>query len=504
MKHMLTLDCGSTMCKAVIFSLAGREMGSGSSKPKTLYPEPGRVERDPEDLWNHAAQAIKKAIEESGLSKEDITCVIVTGYGNGVHCLGEDNQPVINGILSLDTRAAKTVATLRQEGIFEHVHPIHANQLWASSPPVLMRWFKDAEPGIYDRIRHICFVKDFIKLKLTGELSTDRTDVTGGALGRTSDGEYEREILQLYGIPEVFEKLPPVFDSWTIGGYVTRASSLHTGLAEGTPVAMGGMDVHMTALGCGCIEPGQMNIVAGSWSINSLLSNSPLSSPDILFTTTHVIPRKWFLMDGSPSSATNLDWFVEHFCYWEKTEAEKRGVSPFEVVNETIEGMDPSSCAVIFHPFLYGSNTQASARAGFYGLGGWHTRADMIRAVLEGVCFSHLTHVEKLRKVRLDREAVMAGGGKRSAVWTQMFSDILNVPLKIPESDELGALGCAITGAVASGCYPDHKTAVKNMCSFIDNLEPDPQAHDIYMKKYELYTMLLRTLSPAWDVMYQT
>jgi len=393
---------------------------------------------------------------------------------------------------------------LRKERVLEKAQPLTGNQIWAASTPVLMRWIKDNEPEVYRKTRHICMVKDYIKYKLTGELSTDHTDFTCAALADISKIAYSKEILEAYGIPEVHNMLPPMLDSWVIGGEVTRECSLETGLKEGTPVATGGIDIDMTALGCGCLDVGQMCIIVGTWSINSLILEHPKIIPDILFTSTYCVPRRWFLMDGSATSATNLDWFVDQFCFWEKSEGEKRGLSPFDIVNEEIRDMNPDSCDIIFHPFIYGNNIQPTARAGFYGLGGWHQRADLLRAILEGVCFSHLSHVEKLRSVQREQEAFIAGGGKRSEIWTQMFADILNTPIKTPVTDELGALGCAITAAVAAGFYPDHRTAVAKMCSILREQRPNPDANLIYMKKYTLYKMVLNSMIPVWDTMFQT
>ncbi|MBW2059072.1 MAG: carbohydrate kinase, partial [Deltaproteobacteria bacterium] len=460
MAYMLAVDSGLTMCKAVVFSLDGEEVGSGSSRPPTLYPRAGWAERDPEALWSHVVRAIREAVTRAGLEAEEIGCVTLTGHGNGLYCLDGDFLPTRSGILSVDTRASATVERLREEDTPARVHAVTGNQVWAGSPPVLLRWIKDNETEVYRRTRHICLVKDYIRYRLTGELNTDHTDATGGALADTSKGAYAREIYEAYGIPEAWGMLPPILDSWALGGRVTRECSAETGLAPGTPVAVGGMDLDMTALGCGCIRPGQMSIIVGTWSINSLIMDRPALVPDILFTSTYSVPGLWLLMDGSATSATNLDWFVEQLCFWEKKEGETRGVSPFQIVDEEVREMTPSSCEIIFHPFIYGSNVQPSARAGFYGLGGWHRREDMLRAVLEGVCFSHLSHVERLRFVRQEDEAFIAGGGKRSDVWTQIFADVLGTPIRVPRADELGALGCAITGAVASGCYPDHETAV--------------------------------------------
>ncbi|HKI81846.1 MAG TPA: FGGY-family carbohydrate kinase, partial [Pseudodesulfovibrio sp.] len=380
-----------------------------------------------------------------------------------------------------------TLAALEREGTFLKAHPITGNRLWPASAPVLLRWIKDHEPDVYRKTRHVLMVKDYIKYCLTGELSTDHTDFTGAALADLSRLRYENTVYDAYGIPEVRDMLPPMHDSWLVGGNVTPEAARETGLAKGTPVAVGGMDISMTVLGCGILNEGQMSIIVGTWSINGIVTERPVIHGGVHNSFSYAMPDRWYICDASPSSAANLDWFVDLFCYWERMEGERRGVSAFEVINEEIAGMNPQSCDILFHPFIYGSNVQASARAGFYGLGGWHKRADLLRAVFEGVCFSHLNHVEKLRVAVQDREAFIAGGGKRSEIWTQMFSDILNTPIQVPKSHELGALGCAITAAVAVGLYTDHRSAVKEMCAVSRTHEPHAESHDIYMKKYERY-----------------
>ncbi len=504
MKYLMAVDCGSTLCKAVIFSEKGHEVATGTAKPETLYPKPGWTERNVEDLWQQVCAAVRSALDRSGLAPEAIAGLTVTGHGNGVYCFDEHMRPSRNGILSVDSRTTHTLEALAREGTFEKAHPITGNRLWPASAPVLLRWIKDHEPDVYKKTRHVCMVKDHIKYRLTGEFSTDHTDFTGAALADLSRLRYENTVYDAYGIPEVRDMLPPMRDSWVVGGNVSPHAARETGLAMGTPVAVGGMDISMTVLGCGILSEGQMSIIVGTWSINGIITEKPVIHAGVHNSFSYAMPDRWYICDASPSSAANLDWFMDQFCAWEKAEGERRGVSVFDVINEEITGMNPESCDILFHPFIYGSNVQASARGGFYGLGGWHKRADLLRAVFEGVCFSHLNHVEKLRVAVQDREAFIAGGGKRSEIWTQMFADILNTPIQVPKGDELGALGCAITAAVAVGLYPDHETAVREMCALSRTHEPHAESHEIYMEKYERYTELCHVMKGPWDHMYRT
>jgi L-xylulokinase len=504
MPCLLAVDCGLTLVKAVLFSSSGNVVASASSKPATLYPETGWAERNMEDLWDHASRAVRETLARAGVKSAQIACVTVTGYGNGVYCLDGNGKPTRNGILSTDTRASGTAARLRTEGVQRKVHHLTGNRVWPASAAVLLRWIRENEPDVYVRTRRICMAKDYVRFRLTGEVCSDRTDMTTGALADVSRGAFDGGILDAYGIPEVAEMLPTLVDSWAVAGRVSREGARATGLAEGTPAAAGGIDLAMAALGSGCLQAGQLSIVVGTWSINTLVIDSPMISPDILLTACYCSPGRWLLLDGSPTSAANLEWFVEQFCFMEKAEAEARNVSPFEIVDREIAGMEPASCDIVFHPFIFGSDVQPSARGGFYGLAGWHRRQDLLRAVFEGVCFSHLSHVERLRSLRREHETYIAGGGKRSTLWMQMFSDVLDTPIRVPEQDEVSALGSAITGAIAAGVYPDHGTAVGEMCETARTLQPRPDAHSIYMKKYALYNSIIESMTCSWDRMQET
>ena len=161
---------------------------------------------------------------------------------------------------------------------------------------------------------------------------------------------------------------------------------------------VGGMfDINASAVGSGAVREGLMCVIAGTWSINEVVAPRPIVNERLNMCTLFVVPGLWLMSECSPTSATNLEWFVSNFCGEEKAEAEARGISVYEVCNDLVGSLPPGGTDVIFHPFLFGSNVQANARAGFYGLGAWHTKAHVVRALYEGVVYSHLDHVNRLR-----------------------------------------------------------------------------------------------------------
>jgi L-xylulokinase len=154
-------------------------------------------------------------------------------------------------------------------------------------------------------------------------------------------------------------------------------------------------------------------------------------------------------------------------------------------------------------PFLYGTNVDANAKSCFLGLSGWHTKAHLLRAVYEGIVFSHRMHMEKLLALRDKPEAVrMAGGVTKSAVWVQIFADALQMPVEISDNKELGTLGVAMCAGVAVGEYGSLSEASKVFSGVSHVYMPDTSKKEIYDRKYELYKKTIACLAPIknWDV----
>jgi L-xylulokinase len=264
---------------------------------------------------------------------------------------------------------------------------------------------------------------------------------------------------------------------------------------------VGGLfDVDASAIGAGATRVNQACIVMGSWSINEVITKDPIVDPDLFMTTIFADPSLYLTIEGSATSATNLEWFVNQCCGDERAEAKRRGVSVYEICSEEVASLSPGSTNVIFHPFLYGSNVQPTARAGFYGVAGWHTRAHLLRALYEGVVFGHLSHVEKLRKAGGQiHSARLAGGGSRSAVWSQMFADTIQVPMEISDGNELGARGAALSAGIGAGIYRNYEEAVQETVKVVRVHEPIAANTPLYLARYAEYQRLLDAMQAPWE-----
>jgi L-xylulokinase len=234
--------------------------------------------------------------------------------------------------------------------------------------------------------------------------------------------------------------------------------------------------------------------------MNEIVTVEPLTAPDIFMTAAYTVPGLWLSIEASATSAINLEWFVKQFCVEEKIEADKRGISVYQVCNELVAGLPPGGTDIIFHPFLFGSNVQASARSGFYGIAGWHTKAHMLRALYEGVVYGHLNHIERLRAAGAQMDvARLTGGGSRSKVWTQIFADAIQLPMEVPAGTEIGARGAAMSAGIGAGAYKDHADAVAQAVKLDRRQEPNPEATPFYLARYAEYKRLLEAMRDPWD-----
>jgi L-xylulokinase len=501
-RYLLGIDNGSTVSKAALFDIHGREIAVASCKADTEYPYPGWTERDMEMLWQSTACAIREVLAKSGANPEEIAGIGNTGHGNGVYLLDKQEKPLRNGIQSMDSRAANVVTEWNQRNFHAQVFPFTVQSFWPAQPNALLVWLKENEPQNYGRIGAILMVKDYIKYRLTGEITGDYTDMSAASLMDVRKRCYSRELMGLYDLSEVYDALPPLKHSSEVIGQVTLAAAQETGLAAGTPVVGGLFDVDASAIGAGAINVNQACLVMGSWSINEVITKDPIVDPSLFMTTLFAEPGLFLTIEGSATSATNLEWFVNQCCGDERAEAKRRGVSVYDVCSEEVASLPPGSANIIFHPFLYGSNVQPTARAGFYGIAGWHTRAHLLRALYEGVVFGHLSHIEKLRiaGAQIDT-ARLAGGGSRSPVWSQMFADTIQVPMEISDGNELGARGAALSAGIGAGIYRDYAEAVQEAVSVVHVYEPIPDNAPLYLARYAEYQQLVTVMQAPWEAL---
>ena len=488
MKYFCGIDNGGTNTKAAIFDENGSELASFSVETPRQFPAPGWEERDMDELWARTSAAVRGALERSGIDNGDIAGVGCTGHGKGLYPWGKDGRPAYNAIASTDRRALDIVNEWDRTGVTERVMDRIMQPVSECQPVALLAWLKREKPEVHSNIQWIFEAKDYIRFRLTGEARAEMTDYSGTSLMDIRSSRFDRGILDAFGIGEMAQCLPETCLSYDLCGHVTAEAAEATGLREGTPVCGGMFDIDACAIAMGVTRPESLCAITGTWSINEFVSPQPVDPRGSTRNSLFCIPGLYLIEESSATSAGNLDWCLH-------TMLGIQGKPDYDEINRLVQSVEPQDSNVIFLPFLYGTNA-VYPNAVFAGLTQSATRAELLRAVYEGVVFSHVSHIKKLLKFRDKPEVVsIAGGAANSKVWLQMFADCLALPVEAVEAGELGALGCAMAASVAAGVYSDFEDAARHMVRVSRRVEPDMSRTGVYAQKFHAYERLVEALS---------
>lgn len=485
----LAVDTGGTSAKAAAFNGDGRLVALRSVDVGTRHGDNGWVERSPDALWRHAAAAIRD-LTTTEIDPERVAAVACTGFGNGVFLVDSDGRGVRDGIVSVDHRAQPIVDALERDGEHSAIEAITGQRLWGGQTLMQLVWLARHEPEAMQRARWALCCKDFVRMQLTGEAATDPTDASGGGLLNLERGAYDPALFESLRIPEVFDRLPPIRDNSSLAGAVTRAAAAETGLIEGTPVATAMMDVGACVVGSGVVSGETLTMIAGTWSINALETTGPVTGRPPILNMLHRDRQCRLLADGSPTSAGNLSWYLGNATH---------GAMDPQRANALVAASAARARRCHFLPFV---NGPAPRRGAFVGLVNADDQGSMLRAIYEGVAFQHRRHAEAvLGHVATEHPSSirLAGGASKSLAWAQIFADVTGLPVSVADGEELGALGAAVTAAVALGRHPDIETAAKAMCRTARTVHPDPNLRDFYEARYRDFLRLDQKLAGLFE-----
>ncbi len=496
---LLGIDVGGTVTKAAVFDTQGQELAVAGGHVPTHHPRAGYVERDCAAIWQAAAAAVRRVLEAPelagiGAGPGDIACVCCTGHGNGGYFLDARGEPACPGIVSTDARTDGIAADLARHPESSAVIARTGQPLRASSTLVLLAWLAREAPETARRIATVLLSKDYLRWRLTGVLASDLSDLSGGGLLDFATGRHATEALTALGLGDWAAKLPEIRRSSALAGVVTAEAAAATGLLQGTPVATGAMDVEAVTLASGVADARQLSVAAGTWSINMLWSDRRATDRLPVMQCLSLDGGRILLVEGSPTSATNLAWFAR----------ELMGGDPaaYREASDLVQGLPPEASDVVYLPFIHGG--EGAPRASFVGLGQHCGRAHLLRALFEGVAFQHRRHVEDLIAIAegpRPAAARLSGGAAQSDAWMQLFADVLELPVEVARGSELGALGSAICAAVAIGLYPDYPSAIAAMTRVERRFEPTAALAAVYRQKRQAFGAVERALAPVWPAL---
>lgn len=484
-------DLGTTGNKASLHHPDGRLIDAATVNYPAHFTAGGVAEQDPKDWWNAVVAATRSLMEKAAVEPERVSGIVISGQMMGAVLLGADNRPVRPAIIWADTRATEQYRQLSDAIGEEAAYTILGHRLNATYSVEKVMWVRDNEPDVWARVRRVCVAKDYVALRISGRLATDRSDASGTNAYDQTTGHWSEDVFTAAQLsPDLF---PEILDSIDVLGTVTREAGSELGLLAGTPIVMGGGDGPLAAVGAGVVSPEDGAYVSlGTSSWISFVTPAPVHDPSLrTFTFNNVVPGTFVPTATMQAGGASLQWFSEVMSH---------SPSPGETA-ALIDAADSSVDTehLFFLPYLLGERSplwEPSARGAFTGIARHHTRRHMMRAVMEGVAYNLLTCLMAFRESGhpIDRITAVSGGAQGDT-FLQVLADVWGIPVyRRSIVDEANSLGAAVTGAVGLG-LTDFSSA-RSLSEITGEFSPDTALHASYLKRYELFTQAVDALLP--------
>ncbi len=454
---------------------SGRVVSSATEDHEPFAsPQIGWAEQHPEDWWRACCLAIRKALVSATLSGKDIACVGFSGQMHGAVMLDEQGSVVRPALIWCDVRTEKQCLDLTAKIGREQLIQLTCNPALPNFTLTKLLWVRENEPENWKRVRSVMLPKDYVRLRLTGERATDVADASGTLLLDVAHRRWSREMLQAAELDERF--LPGLFESPEVCGKISANGAAETGLAAGTSVVAGAGDQAAGATGMGIVAPGTVSATIGtSGVVFAATDRTALDPRGRVHTFCHAIPGRWHVMGVTQAAGLSLRWFRDTFAVDSNGARES-----YDRLTEEAAKISPGSDGLLWTPYLMGERTphlDANARAALVGLTASHTRAHIVRAMLEGVAFSLRDTFTIFQEMNVPVKNIrLGGGGARSPLWRQIQADVYGHPVEIVEAEEGAAYGAALLAAVGAGIWPSVDAACSAAVRVASRVIPQPAA----------------------------
>lgn len=497
MAYVIGVDCGTSGTKTVLFDEKGTVISSVTIEYPMYQPKNGYAEQDPADWANAMINTIKAVMTKSGVNKDDVAGVGISGQMHGLVMLDKDDNVLRKSIIWCDQRTATEVEEMNEKLGREKLIKITANPALTGWTAAKILWVKNNEPDIYEKCRHILLPKDYLRFILTGEYATEVSDASGMQLLDVPNRCWSKEVCDTLGID--MSMLGKVYESCEVTGKVTKKMAELTGLKEGTIVVGGAGDNAAAAIGTGVAEDGKAFTTIGtSGVVFAHTSSISIDPKGRVHTCCAAVPNAWHVMGVTQGAGLSLKWFRDNFCNAEKETAKCMGVDEYYLMDKEAEKVPVGANRLLYLPYLMGERTphlDPDARGVFFGLSAMHTKRDMLRAVMEGVSYSLRDCVEVFREMDINVSDMMAcGGGGSSPLWRSMLADLYNCPVKTASSKEGPALGVALLAATGAGIYSSVPEACKAVVKTDKVQQPEAERVPECEKYYKIYTEIYPAL----------
>jgi xylulokinase len=496
-QYLAGVDVGTTGARCVIFDLCGNPVAGHYCDYGAAYPRPGWVEQDPVLLIAKTIEACRRAIDTSGIDARRIASVGFSAQRSVACPVGADGEPVRPMFSWQDARTAEEVEELRGMISADEYYACNGLPLGTTWIITKLLWMRKHEPALWARTARVVQNQDLI-LRAFGadDYYTDLCCAVFYGVWDVRHANWNRPLLERLGLePELFGRPTP---PGTQVGTLSAAVADQTGFAPGTPLCLGAGDQNCSVLGMGAVRPGLATVTLGTAGLAILATERPLAGFGGMMITHHVVPGMWEVEGLSNAAAASLRWFRDVVATREKEIEAAGGDNAFEQLDQLAARASVGSRGLLFLPYLATAATprwNADARAAFVGLSFAHGRAEMTRAVMEGVVLEIRDMFEQWRAAGLEVDSLRIGGGAtRSTLWNQIQADVYGLPVEPRRVSESTGLGAALMGGLGAGVFASIEEGVAALVHVADRIEPRTENHRRYEELYRAYVQVYEAL----------
>ncbi|MGL4237268.1 FGGY-family carbohydrate kinase [Tabrizicola sp.] len=480
MTHTLGIDIGTFETKGVLVAHDGTITATATRPHKMLVPRPGWAEhRAEEDWWGDFVHVTKALLAQSGIDPRDIKAVAASAIGPCMLPVDSAGKPLMNGVLyGVDTRATAQIAALNaaigEDVILERC----GNALTSQSVGPKILWLKETHPDLFAHTAKVLTSTSYLTWKLTGEYVIDHyTAANFSPLYDVTRQDWTADLADILPLG----RLPRLMWSTGIAGQITTAAASETGLAEGTPVTCGTIDAAAEAVSVGVARPGEMMLMYGSTIFIIQVTANPVRDPRLWYAPW-LFPGQHASMAGLATSGTLTHWFRDQLAR----------DTDFATLAAEAAGSPKGAKGLLCLPYFSGERTpihDPNAKGSFFGLDLTHTRADLYRAVLEGIAMGTAHVFETCAEVGASPALVRAvGGGTKNALWLQATSDLCGAVQEVCDKTIGASYGDAFLAALAIGAVAESDIAKWNPVGS----RVMPERVTAYERQYPLWKQLYR------------
>ena len=489
MHYYIGIDLGTSAMKLLLMDAAGFIYNTVSKEYPLEFPKPGWSQQNPEDWKNALFEGVTELLE--GFDSSLVKGIGCGGQMHGLVVLDENDNIIRPAILWNDSRTEKQVDMLNNEVGMGNLSSWTANIAFAGFTAPKILWMRENEPLNFEKISKIMLPKDYINYILTGVHSSDYSDASGTLLLDVKHKCWSKEMLEMCNISEF--QMPKLFESYDFIGTVMPEIAKRLGIPDTVKVCAGAGDNAAAAVGTGVVGEGGCNISLGtSGTVFISSENFTVDKNNALHAFAHA-DGGYHLMGCMLSAASCNKWLMENIFEAFDYIAEQGSISDDKLGENH----------VFFLPYLMGERSpinDTNARGTFIGMTMDTCRADITQAVMEGVAFAIRDIVEVARSLGITlNTSKICGGGAKSTLWKRIISNVLNIELEVPVSEQGPGMGGAMLAMVACGEYPDVKSVCERLVSVASTIKPEPELVARYEARYQQFKKLYPALKNVFS-----